>query len=239
MQPLLKVTLVHQVTELIQQQIFRGELEPGERLVEYLLARHYGVGQNVVREALLDLSHRGLVRRETNKGTYVTRLTLEEARKIAEVRGAIEVLAVELASKRIRAKEVDPGSLQAIVTEMEAAAKACDRQGFYEQDVRFHRALWNMSGNEYLERLLEQVVIPLFGSFILLFFRTDGARKTLIEGARAHRALADALIASPSAAKKAIAEMVNLSLVHNKGLLKALPSEQPRKFAAASVMSSK
>ena len=78
-----------------------------------------------------------------------------------------------------------------------------------------------MSGNEYLERLLEQVVIPLFGSFILLFFRSDGARKTLMEGARAHQALLDALVgSSPSAAKKAISDMVNLSLQHKKGLLK-------------------
>lgn len=223
MQPLLKVSLVQQISELIQQRIFRCELEPGERLVEYLLAKHYGVGQNVVREALLDLSHKGLVRREANKGTYVTKLTLEEARKIAEVRGAIEVLAVELASKRIRAKEVDPSPLRAIVAEMEAAAKSCDRAGFYEHDMRFHRMIWRMSGNEYLERLLEQVVIPLFGSFILLFFRTDGARKTLIEGARAHRALLDALASSPAAAKKAISEMVNLSLQHKKGLLKDQP----------------
>jgi DNA-binding GntR family transcriptional regulator len=223
MQPLLKVTLVQQISELIQEQIFRGELEPGERLVEYLLAKHYGVGQNVVREALLDLSHKGLVRRETNKGTYVTKLTLEEARKIAEVRSAIEVLAVELVSKRIRAKEVDPEALKAIVADMEAAANACDRPAFYEHDVRFHRTLWAMTGNEYLERLLEQVVIPLFGSFILLFFRTDGARKTLMEGAKMHRELVLAMEKSPAAAKKAISDMVDLSLQHKRGLL----SEQP------------
>lgn len=225
MQPLLKVTLVQQISELIQQQIFRGELEPGERLVEYLLAKHYGVGQNVVREALLDLSHKGLVRRETNKGTYVTKLTLEEARKIAEVRRAMEVLAVELVSKRIRAKEVDSEALKAIVADMGAAANACDRPAFYEHDVRFHRTLWAMTGNEYLERLLEQVVIPLFGSFILLFFRTDGARKTLMEGAKAHRELILAMEKSPAAAKKAISDMVDLSLQHKRGLLSEQSAE--------------
>ena len=228
MHPLLKPTLTQQISDLIKDQILSGTLSPGERLVEYLIAKHYGVGQNVVREALIELSHLGLVRRETNKGTYVTKLTLEEAQKIADVRGAMEGLAIELVCKRLRKKEVDLGMLRQIVADMRSAATACDRQAFYEHDIRFHKTLWQMSGNEYLGQLLEQVVTPLFGSFILLFFRTDGAKKTLLEGADAHRILVDALEKSPATARRAILDMVNLSLQHNKGLLK----EQAKSKAA-------
>ena len=83
-----------------KEQIFNGDLRPGERVVEQKFARQFGVGQNAIREALIELAHLGFVRRVPTKGTYVTKVTPEDAVKIARVRRALEGLAIELILER-------------------------------------------------------------------------------------------------------------------------------------------
>ncbi len=215
------IPLTEQVAEAIRNRILNGELKPGERLVEQQLARNLGVGQNAVREALIDLSHRGFVKRVTNKGTYVTHLTLQDAHKLAEVRAALEGLAVELAGLRVRNGEsLDLASIEYELHRMLVAAEAGDREAFYDADLKFHRILWSLSGNEFLSAMAEQVVVPLFAFFIMLYMRTGDAKKTLVEAVEPHAEVLRQIRKGDGAGGvRALHQLVDLSLKHQQGLI--------------------
>jgi len=47
----------------IREAIVSGKMQPGDAIVEGRVARQLGVGQPLVREALIDLEHQGFVQR--------------------------------------------------------------------------------------------------------------------------------------------------------------------------------
>ncbi len=101
------IRLTDQISKVIKEKIFAGELEPGDRVVEQKIARDLGVGQNAVREALIELFHLGFVRRIPNIGTFVTKLDRTDAEKISQVRTALEGLVVDLVAQRLETDDLD------------------------------------------------------------------------------------------------------------------------------------
>lgn len=74
-----KTVLSDQVKQYILDAIERGELQPGERLVESQLARQLRISQAPVREAIRDLVSSRFLEREPHKGVMVRLLTEIEA----------------------------------------------------------------------------------------------------------------------------------------------------------------
>lgn len=215
--PLLRAApLTEQVAATIRDQILRGEMTPGERIVEQTLARGLGVGQNVVREALISLAHTGFVRRVTNRGTYVTELSIEEARKLADVRRALESLVCERIHSRSLIENVDFSELERALRGMRDAAERNDGYVFHDCDLRFHRALWELAGNEYLYTALDRVVTPLFAFHILLSARKHEGNAALLEAVEAHERLAETLRRKDSSCVDEIRKLVDLSLTHHQ-----------------------
>ena len=101
------VRLTDQICRALKQQIFRGDLQPGDRVVEKKIAKQFGTGQNPVREALIELSHQGFVRRLPNRGTYITKIDFEEAKRIARVRTLLEHLMIDLVTRRLESEPLD------------------------------------------------------------------------------------------------------------------------------------
>jgi DNA-binding GntR family transcriptional regulator len=195
-------------------------MTPGERIVEQTLARALGVGQNVVREALISLAHTGFVRRVTNRGTYVTKLSIEEALKLADVRRALESLVCERIHSRSLIEDVDFSELGRTLRGMRDAAERNDGYAFHDCDLRFHRALWELAGNEYLYTALDRVVTPLFAFHILLSARKHEGNAALLEAVEAHEALAEALRRKDSSCVDEIRKLVDLSLTHHQEMAK-------------------
>src|SRR5262249_47348370 len=113
--------IVDQVSSYLREQVFSGALRAGDRLVEKRIAQQLGTGQNAVREALIELSARGFVRRNANRGTYVMDLDIDEARKVCWLRCELELLAWDAVFERIK-DDPDPWhDLERILTEMDHA----------------------------------------------------------------------------------------------------------------------
>lgn len=218
---ILKATpLTDQVAAVIKNRILHGELQSGERLVEQQLARSLGVGQNVIREALIALAHLGFVRRVANRGTYVTKLTLRDACKLAEVRAELECLAVRLIGERMLRGSVDWAPFEECLRSMREAAAGNDREKFYECDIQFHRMLWELADNEHLAQSLEQIVVPLFAFFIMLYMRKHGATESFLESVAAHEKVIAILKESGGdAAEAAMRGIVDLAVQHQQGLI--------------------
>ena len=165
LQPLDAVTLKDRVTAAIKEAILAGSLQPGARVTELKLANELRIGTTAVREALFELESQGFVSRIANKGTFVTQLSPEDAEQIFRVRKELEGLAVELLGERVTA--ADLSLLRRHAEGMKQAALENDLSSFYRSDLDFHRTLWHLSGNRFLIKSLEQIVVPLFAFFLM------------------------------------------------------------------------
>jgi DNA-binding GntR family transcriptional regulator len=141
-------TLREVVVDELRDMITRGELKPGERLIEDHLAEQLGVSRNPVREAIRALESTGLVEVRPRKGAYVSSFDLDDVRKLLDIRALLEAYAAELAAQRgdaaglERLTEVlETGREAALANDLVKAA-ACHRE--------FHLAIESMADNPYL-----------------------------------------------------------------------------------------
>jgi DNA-binding GntR family transcriptional regulator len=193
-QPILKrietLSKKDRVVAELREAIVSGRMKPGAAVVEGRVARQLGVGQPVIREALLDLEHQGFVQRVPYKGTSVTRLGQDEIEQIQAMRVELESLAVGWA--RARATPADVKNLRALVARMRRAADASDLAKFNDCDLALHRALWQLSGNKYLADALERAVVPL----LTFFYLSSGRIGELhVKSVASHAALVEAVAA--------------------------------------------
>jgi DNA-binding GntR family transcriptional regulator len=154
------------VVNLLKDAIFSGKLEPGEALPEMRLARELQVSQATIREALVQLEQLGLVVREANRGTNVTRFSAREIEERAQLRILLEGEAMAQAARQFA--EEDYKTLVALQAAFEEKIDGDDHFGRIEADLAFHRYIWERSGNTTLLRMLEQLTTPLFAYTCIL-----------------------------------------------------------------------
>ncbi len=154
-----------QVVASFKEAILSGQIQPGDAIVESKVAQQLGAGIPLVREALIELEHQGYVQRIPYKGTTVTKLERVDVEQIFRLRLELESLAIEWARENARPEDLD--FLRSLTAKMKTAAQALDLDAFYENDLLFHRKLWEMSGNPYLADCLERIVVPLFAFFVM------------------------------------------------------------------------
>ncbi len=140
------------VFNTLRQAILRGELKPGERLMEIQLADKLGVSRTPIREAIRKLELEGLVLMIPRRGAEVAEITEKSLRDVLEVRGALEELAVELACDRITEEDID--QLKVAAKEFEQALQSGDVTIYAEADVKFHDIIYLATENQRLIQLL-------------------------------------------------------------------------------------
>src|SRR5262247_1129691 len=126
-----KVRLV----SLLREAIVSGALRSGEQVVEGKIAQQFGVGQGLIREALIELEHHGFVQRTPFSGTQVPKLTLEDAEQIFEIRIELEPLAFFLAGGKAGPEDLE--TLKEIAEKTRAASNAEDLDAFFEHHLSF------------------------------------------------------------------------------------------------------
>ncbi|MGA2194211.1 MAG: GntR family transcriptional regulator [Bryobacteraceae bacterium] len=183
--------IADRIAETIRGLIVSGDLKPGDRIVESRMARQIGVGQPTVREALVALEHQGLVVRKANQGCVVTALTRDEISQVLRVREELERLAVDLAIEI--APDVEIRKLIAVAEKMKEAAEVRDIRRYHEFDVQFHQALWRLSGNSVLPRLLAQTLMPLL-AFLFMRNLRKNHQLEMTASAVAHVEIAEAIL---------------------------------------------
>jgi DNA-binding GntR family transcriptional regulator len=190
------------VVAAIREAVVSGRMRPGDPIVESRVARQLGVGQPVVREALLDLEHSGFVQRVPHRGTTVTKLGPGEIEQIQRLRIELESLAVAWAKGRATALDLE--DLRAIVGEMRQAGVDSDLSKFNDCDLAFHRKVWQLSGNKYLCDALERAVVPLLTFFYL---KSGTIGELHLKSVDHHAALVEAFASndpSPAGAREAL-----------------------------------
>lgn len=143
------------VFNTLRQAILKGELKPGERLMEIQLANKLGVSRTPIREAIRKLELEGLVLMIPRKGAEVADITEKSLRDVLEVRKALEELAVQLACEKITREEIR--ELEKAGEEFKKVLKSKDVTEIAEADVRFHDVIYMATDNQKLIQLLNNL----------------------------------------------------------------------------------
>jgi len=147
--------------QAIRESIISGELRGGDRLIEQKWAARLGIGQPTLREALQELEHQGLLRKVPQRGTYVAQLSPEDYRLIQEVRIPLEAIAMGKAAENFT-EEADRELTAMVAVMASPGISKSDVQHFHENDVAFHRKIWDLAGNAFLRDTLETITFRLF-----------------------------------------------------------------------------
>lgn len=143
------------VFNTLRQAILRGEMEPGERLMEIQLAQKLGVSRTPIREAIRKLELEGLVIMIPRKGAEVAHITEKDMRDVLEVRSTLEELAVTLACKNVTTEKID--ELKAANKVFESAIVSKDVVNIVDADVQFHDIIYAMTDNQRLIQIINNL----------------------------------------------------------------------------------
>lgn len=148
------------VFKTLRQAILRGELKPGERLMEIHLANHLGVSRTPIREAIRMLELEGLVVMIPRRGAEVAKITEKNLKDVLEVRRALDALAIELACERITEEEMR--KLHEAELACEEATKTNDAAVIAQADVAFHDIIIKAAGNDRLTALVNNLAEQMY-----------------------------------------------------------------------------
>jgi GntR family transcriptional repressor for pyruvate dehydrogenase complex len=165
--------LYEEVERRIENEITSGRLRAGDLMPsERDLMEHYGVGRPAIREALLSLARRGLVRVAAGERTRVSRPTIDAV--VRGVSGPVSILLsepqgirdlqharrfFECALVRHAAQEARRADIDRLRMRLEAnRASLGDSREFERTDVEFHFELATITGNPIFTALHQATV---------------------------------------------------------------------------------
>ena len=176
-------TIAMRISKVLADRIIAGVLEPGSRLGQDHIAEEFSSSHVPVREAFRRLESQGLVVSEPRRGVRVAGFSLGEVREVAEMRAALEVLAL---------RNAIPHLTRAILDQADEANRGVDQapdvQAWEQANRSFHRTILIPCG---MPRLLKAIDDLQAASARFLFsgWRAEWEAPT----DRDHRAILDAL----------------------------------------------
>ena len=123
----------------LRQAIISGNLAPETPIDKVALCERFGVSRLTVTNAIERLAYEGLVEIEPQRGSYITRIRLDDVRQWMFVRRVLECEVVAQAAETLSQEAVE--LLARNLTYQRAAIKNRDLDGFYQLDLAFHGLL--------------------------------------------------------------------------------------------------
>jgi DNA-binding GntR family transcriptional regulator len=147
------------IYKTLREEIIRGKLNPGERLVEKDLSERLGTTRGYVRDALKLLSADGFVILSHGKGATVAKISYQETKDLYELLALLESKSVELAAPRL-----DKQDLRGLAEANEIMKRCIDtvdrseaRKIWQESNFQFHKLFAEKSGNRELNGMVENI----------------------------------------------------------------------------------
>ena len=143
------------VFNTLREAILKGELKPGERLMELQLAAQLGVSRTPIREAIRMLEQEGLAVTVPRKGAEVAKMTLKGMEDVLEIREALDILACQLACERITEEQLV--TLAENKKVFEESLKTANVKAIAAADVAFHDVIYDATNNPKLVNMLNNL----------------------------------------------------------------------------------
>ncbi len=172
----------------LRQAILKGEIQPGERLMEIQLAEKMGVSRTPIREAIRKLANEGLVTMIPRKGAIVAGISEKLLMDVLQVRMTLEKMAYECAFKYITDEQIE--ELKTAEREFETAIRENDLVKIAESDEKFHFIIYNAAQNDKLKEILTNLRENMY-RYRMEYAKNRESREKLT---REHSALIDTFV---------------------------------------------
>jgi DNA-binding GntR family transcriptional regulator len=129
--------------------IVRGDLLPGEPLLEVDISKALGISRTPLREAFKQLAAEGLVELRLNRGAIVAALRREELAELFEAVSGIERCAAELAATRMTARDLE--RLESLQQKIEWHRDRGEQRDYFEANQQIHRAIVGFARNNVMK----------------------------------------------------------------------------------------
>ena len=166
------------VFNTLRKAILKGELKPGERLMEIALAERLGVSRTPVREAMRKLELVGLVVMIPRRGAQVANITEKDLNDVLEVRIALENLSIENACARMTEEQL--AELKKAGRYFEETIKEGNLVKLAEADVAFHEVIYKASDNRRLNQVLNNLREQIY-RYRVEYLKEEETRNVLVK----------------------------------------------------------
>ena len=213
------------IYERLMAAIFEHRLPPGTKLGEESLAAIFGVSRARIRRVLPRLAHDGVVHLEPNRGAFVAKPTVQEARDVFEARRVIEPAIVQRLVQKPDRRALVTRLRQHVAAERHART-AGDTRAIVRLSGEFHILLAEMAGNASLTRAMRE--LATLTCLIIALYDKPSVPHCLGDE---HAAIVEALATGEA---KRLAQLVVEHLNHvEAGLDLSVPDDGPIDLAAA------
>ncbi len=161
----------------LKKAILKGELQPGDRLMELQLAEKMGVSRTPIREAIHKLSKEGLVTLIPRKGAEVAGISRKMLTDVLQVRMNLEKMAFSLAFGNMEERSIH--LMEKYHEEFKAAVAVGDILRMTEADESFHFVIYDVADNQKLREILENLKENMY-RYRLEYLRNPDCRNMLI-----------------------------------------------------------
>lgn len=199
------------VFHTLQEAILKGDLKPGERLMELQLAAELGVSRTPIREAIRMLQQEGLAVTIPRRGAEVARMTEKDMQDVLQIREALEVLAAQLACDKITQEQI--GQMEEKLSAFEEAIQTKDVRLIAQTDIAFHDGLYAAADNQRLVKMLNPLREQIY-RYRVEYLKDETGYPRLIEE---HRQIVRGL---KNRDKEYVAQMVKKHVVNQEKAVK-------------------
>lgn len=171
----------------LKKAILKGDISPGNRLIENRIAKDLKISRTPVREAFHKLEREGLIKQIPQGGYAVTGLTREDIEDLFGIRSLLESYAAGLA-----AKNHSPEDLELLEEKNRAFQRCLDQEQLGQLpkiNTDFHDILYAMSGRPLLVKMISQIQAQIYRFRNLILNDKKNAEISL----KLHLALVEAL----------------------------------------------
>lgn len=159
------------IVDRLLSDVMEQRLSPGTKLSEAALCEAFCVGRMHVRRALLMLSNQGIVDLQSNRGAFIAKPGVQDAREIFETRMVLEPTVIESVIRNAQAAE-----LRALRDHIDLEQQARERRNRREAirlSGEFHVRLAEAAGNTVMSNIVRDLVTR--SSLIIALFGTTDA----------------------------------------------------------------
>jgi DNA-binding GntR family transcriptional regulator len=200
-EPAAATSVIQRAAKAVEDRVLRGELQPGAKLNELGMALQLGVSRGALREALRSLEASGLIEVIPNRGAFVSRMSLQDALHLYDIRAGLARTAGRLVSTRVTSGELN--ELFAMHASMERACRNDELESYHEENLRFHQRLIGCTANPRLQRLDSTIAKELALFMRRSVFTSASARRSCFEHGELLTAIRDGDVARAGAAYEA------------------------------------